>query len=56
MKKFLVCKDEATKDKLLANGFKLLKDEDGLYMFLNQEQANFDFSELEIITTNRLNF
>lgn len=56
MKKFLVCKDQETKDKLLANGFKLLKYEDGMYVFLNQETTNFDFSELEIITTNRLNF
>lgn len=57
MKKFLVCKNEDTKNKLLENGFKLLKEEDGVFIFLNNEdKKSFDFSKLEITQTNRLNF
>ena len=56
MKKFLICKDEEVKEELLANGFKLLKEDDGIYVFLNKEKDHFDFSKLEIISTNRLNF
>jgi len=57
MKQFLVCKDEDTKNKLLENGFKLLKEEDNVFIFLNNKnKQNFDFSKLEITETNRLNF
>lgn len=57
MKQFLVCKDEDTKNKLLENGFKLLKEEDNVFIFLNNKnKQNFDFSKLEITQTNRLNF
>jgi hypothetical protein len=57
MKKFIVCKNNDTKRVLLEKGFKLLKEDSDICVFLNERKsAKLDFSNLEISTTNRLNF
>jgi hypothetical protein len=56
MKHFIICQNPEVAQKLRAEGFKMIKSENQMYVFLNNEKIKFDFSKLELTTTDRLNF
>lgn len=47
-KKFIVTKDEATANKMIANRFKLISDTAGVYVFINKIPETFSFSEFDV--------
>ena len=58
-KKFIMTKDKAICDKLVANGFSLLSDVCGTYTLANTGSINFNFDEIDIkkiVYTDRLAF
>jgi hypothetical protein len=56
MKHFIICQNPEVAQKLRAEGFKMIKNENQTYIFLNDEKIKLDFSKLELIITDRLNF
>ena len=58
-KKFIMTQDKSVCDKLVANGFNLLSDICGIYIFANIENSNFNFEEIDIkklVYTDKLTF
>ena len=45
--KFIITLDQATANKLIAVGFKLVVQNGGKYTFLNQPPKNFNFEQLD---------
>lgn len=58
MEKFLYVFDQEARDKLLGDGFTLMKsnDEDGVYIFANQDTATFDLADITFVRSNTLTF
>lgn len=58
MEKFLYVFDPEARDKLLCDGFTLLKsnDEDGIYIFANQNTETFDLADITFVRSNTLTF
>ena len=46
-KKFIVTKDEATANKMLAHNFKLVSTIAGVYTFINDVPKNFSFDAFD---------
>ena len=56
-KKFIITKDEAIANKMIAHKFKLVSAAMGVYTFINDAPKNFSFDELDykkIYFTNML--
>ena len=47
-KKFIVTKDEATANKLLAHHFKLISTIAGVYTFVNDAPEKFNFNAFDV--------
>lgn len=45
-KKFIIVQDEATANKLIANGFRLVSNLNNTYTFMNQIPQGFNFDEV----------
>ena len=46
--KFIVVKDETTASKLIANGFQVVSQVNGVYTFINQVPKHFNFNEIDV--------
>lgn len=46
-KKFIITQDESVSNVLLAHGFHLVSHISGVYTFLNEIPANFNFSNID---------
>ena len=46
-KKFIIVQDEATANKLIASGFRLVSQLNNTYTFMNQVPQNFTFDEID---------
>ena len=46
-KKFIMTQDQSVGSLLLANGFHLVSNVSGVYTFLNEVPANFNFSSID---------
>jgi len=58
-KKFIMTQDKSVCDVLVASGFCLLNEIGGVYTFVNEENINFNFEEIDIkklVYTDRLVF
>lgn len=54
---FIYCNDEEVKNKMLNSGYKLLKEQEGVYVFANNNKIKFDNSlEKQVMFSNRLTF
>ena len=47
MKKFIITKDESTANKLIACGFQLVGNVDGVWTFMNTGPKHFSFVEID---------
>lgn len=47
-KKFIMTQDKTVCDKLVANGFCLLSENCGVYIFINQAPEKFSFDEFDV--------
>ena len=47
-KKFIVTKDEAIANKMIASHLKLVSANSGVYIFINKMPENFSFSEFDV--------
>lgn len=47
MKKFIITKDESTANKLVACGFQLVNQVNGMWTFMNMAPKHFNFAEIE---------
>ncbi|MDD2495963.1 MAG: hypothetical protein PHE29_12320 [Tissierellia bacterium] len=59
MNKFIYCLDEDLKNKLIKQGFKLLKEDDKGATFVFSDKIKFDFNNVsknKFMFTNRLTF
>lgn len=45
---FIIAQDKATADKLIAGGFQLVSDANGIYTFINSTPQNFSFNEVDV--------
>ena len=57
--KFIHCFSRELKNKLLDNGYKLVSDNNGLYIFENSTKLRFDFNAIDkkqFVLTNKLIF
>ena len=46
-KKFIIVQDEATANKLIANGFQIVSQLNNTYTFMNQVPRHFNFDEVD---------
>ena len=46
-KKFIITQDESVGHILIANGFHLVSNVSGVYTFINEIPANFNFSSID---------
>ena len=46
-KKFIIVQDEATANKLVANGFQIVSKINNTYTFMNQVPQHFSFDEVD---------
>jgi hypothetical protein len=58
MENFIYVFDKKSRDVLLADGFHLLKSDEknDVYVFVNQEQFTFKYSEMKYCLSNILSF
>lgn len=57
--KFIHCFNQELKNKLLQKGYKLLSENDGIFIFENSSSKSFDFKEIDktqFIFSNKLTF
>lgn len=57
--KFIMVKDEAIANKLIANGFQVISRINNMYTFINQTPQHFNFEDIDIkklVYTDRLIF
>lgn len=57
--KFIHCFSQELKNKLLQKGYKLLSENDGIFIFENSLSISFDFKEIDktqFIFSNKLTF
>lgn len=54
--KFIYAFDEALKDQLLAQGYNLITESDGKYVFENNPTLTFSAGKFEYILSNILHF
>jgi hypothetical protein len=47
MKKFIITKDESTANKLVACGFQLVNQANGVWTFMNMGPKHFSFDEID---------
>lgn len=47
-KKFIIVQDQATANKLIANGFQFVSLVNGTYTFMNIVPQHFNFAEIDI--------
>ena len=47
-KKFIVTKDESMANKMIANQFKLVSANSGVYTFINKMPDKFSFNEFDV--------
>ena len=55
--KFIIVKDEATANKLIASGFQVVSHINSIYTFINQTPKHFNFDEVDakkLVYTNML--
>lgn len=47
MKNFIITKNEETANKLITAGFKLIKNNNGIWTFINGTVTNFNFEDID---------
>ena len=47
MKNFIITKNEETANKLIIAGFKLIKNNNGIWTFINGTVTNFNFEDID---------
>lgn len=53
---FIMTKDKETAEKLIALGFKEIKNGNGVFTFANNTKLNFDYQETKVVFSNSLCF
>lgn len=54
---FIYCNDEEIKEVLLSKGYRLLKEQKGMYVFANNEKVAFDDKlSNKVMFSNRMTF
>ena len=47
-KKFIMVQDKATADALKTNGFQLVSENNGIYLFMNIAPQHFNFNSVDV--------
>lgn len=54
---FIYCKDNTIKNKLLSQGYQLLKEQNGMFVFADNKKLVFDDSlKNKVVFSNRMTF